>query len=317
MMTTLNASVQTQNGSSALSVTGSADATASSSAQGLYQQAVQSSQPEALIKKQFAQQTPAQRTRTANKFVKTAGREGINKLAQTPNGQQALAVVYEQTSGESRQFMEDVHQEQGATAVDYTRASDKNLSPRATQLFEAINGGVWGWGTDNPKLFQALRNLNPAEYKELQQVYQDHHPGRDLSADIKGDLSGNDLKRAECLMRGETLRADAIGLREAMRGAGTNESEIHAILAEQTLDPKQLKAAYQQEFHRDLEADLKSELSGSDLKQAEAALRGERSTPQHRAPNKPGRRRKTALRGDGWNRHQRSQDPPHPPGPLP
>jgi hypothetical protein len=185
-----------------------------------------------------------------------------------------LAVIYDQTSGESRQFMQNVHQEQGATAVDYTDSTFTNISPRATQLYEAINGGVFGLGTDTGKLFQALRNVTPAEYNELQRVYKDHY-NRDLTADIKGDLSGNDLKRAECLLRGETHKADAYGLREAMGGFGTDVDEVHSILSKQGEDSQLLKDTYKKEFNRDLETNLKTELSGRDLRQAKAFLRGE------------------------------------------
>jgi hypothetical protein len=128
MMTTLNASIQTQKSHPIPSAASSAGATPLSD-QALFQQVVQSPQPETVIKKQFAKQTPEQRNNSANNFVKAAGRDGINKLAETPNGQHALAMIYDQTSGESRQFMEDVHQEQGGTAVDYTHTNHEN-SPK-------------------------------------------------------------------------------------------------------------------------------------------------------------------------------------------
>jgi hypothetical protein len=88
--------------------------------QALYQQASSSHQPEVVVKRQFEQRNQDQKTKLANDFIGTAGREGINHLASTPDGQHALAVVYDHAGGEGRGLMREVHEEQGNTAVDYT-----------------------------------------------------------------------------------------------------------------------------------------------------------------------------------------------------
>ncbi|MES9834610.1 MAG: hypothetical protein ABW139_20450, partial [Candidatus Thiodiazotropha sp. DIVDIV] len=88
--------------------------------QALYQQASQSQYPYALIKKQFGQSTQSQKTKVADEFVSAAGQEGLNQLAATPDGQHALAVVYDHAGDDTRHFMQQVHEEQGNTAVDYT-----------------------------------------------------------------------------------------------------------------------------------------------------------------------------------------------------
>ncbi|MET0010025.1 MAG: hypothetical protein ABW124_19640 [Candidatus Thiodiazotropha sp. 6PLUC9] len=88
--------------------------------QALYQQASQSQYPYDLIKKQFGQSTQSQKTKVADEFVNAAGQEGLNQLAATPDGQHALAVVYDHAGDDTRHFMQQVHEEHGNTAVDYT-----------------------------------------------------------------------------------------------------------------------------------------------------------------------------------------------------
>jgi Flp pilus assembly pilin Flp len=123
VMRTLNRSFHAKTRQPSHSEAISADTAGPLSGKALFQKTVQSAQPEVQIKREFERQTPAQKLKSANQFIKAAGREGLNRLAQTPIGQHALAVIYDLASGESRQFMEDVHREQGATAVDYTHST--------------------------------------------------------------------------------------------------------------------------------------------------------------------------------------------------
>ncbi|XP_037609444.1 annexin A4 [Sebastes umbrosus] len=58
--------------------------------------------------------------------------------------------------------------------------------------------------------------------------------------------------------------ADAATLREAMKGAGTNEAVITEVLARRTIAQRQrIKEAYKQTVGKDLADDLSSELSGN------------------------------------------------------
>lgn len=86
----------------------------------LFQQASQSHQPEVLVKRQFEQCNQTQKSKLANEFIEAADREGISQLAATPDGQYALAVVYDHAGSDGRGTMHQVHEEQGNTAVDYT-----------------------------------------------------------------------------------------------------------------------------------------------------------------------------------------------------
>jgi hypothetical protein len=89
--------------------------------QALYQQVIQSHQRELLIQRRF-EQFSGRQTKLADEFVSAAGRDGINTLAETPDGQQALRSIYEYAGKDSREFMQNVHHEQGTTAIDYTHS---------------------------------------------------------------------------------------------------------------------------------------------------------------------------------------------------
>jgi hypothetical protein len=105
--------------------------------QALYQQASNSSQPDVVVKRQFEQQNQDQKTQLANEFIESAGREGIYHLASTPDGQHALAVVYNHAGSEGRGFMREAHEEQGHTAIDYTQ-KDSDGASIGTKMQEGI-----------------------------------------------------------------------------------------------------------------------------------------------------------------------------------
>jgi hypothetical protein len=80
--------------------------------QALYQQARSSHQPDVVVKRQFEQRNQDLQTQLANEFIESAGSEGITQLASTPDGQHALAVVYDHAGSEGRGLMREVHEEQ-------------------------------------------------------------------------------------------------------------------------------------------------------------------------------------------------------------
>lgn len=111
--------------------------------QALYQQASQSQQPDVLVTRQFEQNTQTQKTKLADEFVSAAGRDGVKQLAATPDGQHALAAVYNQAGGDARKLMQEVHKEQGNTAVDYTKAEGGD----GLEVESAVRYGIETFGT--------------------------------------------------------------------------------------------------------------------------------------------------------------------------
>ncbi len=115
-MTSANLLTTRATASSQTAVSANPDSAGQTAGQALYQQASQSPQPEAteaMVKRQFEQRNQDQQTQLANEFIESAGREGIYHLASTPEGQHALAVVYDHAGSEGRGFMREVHEEQG------------------------------------------------------------------------------------------------------------------------------------------------------------------------------------------------------------
>ena len=161
-----------------------------------------------------------------------------------------------------------------------TRATDgakpKKYDPTADaqKLYESMHGGL-GWGTDEAKLFKALEGKTPAEIKALEAEYADHY-GRNLRKDIKSELGGSDLKRAEAALAGDVAGAKADRLAQAMDGVGTNEKEIFETLeGTSAQERKAISDAYERRHNVKLDDRLKGELSGTDLDRAQALMRGD------------------------------------------
>jgi hypothetical protein len=135
--------------------------------QALYQQVSQSQHPDTLIKKQFDKNSQPQKTKLANEFVNAAGREGLNQLAATPDEQHALATVYNHAGGDARQFMLEVHKDQGNTAVDYTNKAGAEGKKEAAPSLTVAAIAAGGTGYKEPSFFDVLQD------KEFWGIYAD------------------------------------------------------------------------------------------------------------------------------------------------
>ena len=101
--------------------------------------------------------------------------------------------------------------------------------------------------------------------------------GKDLIDDLKSELSGNFEDAVVAIMRTPTAY-DAYLLRHAMKGAGTDESELIHVLANRTnAEIAEIKAVYEHDFKRDLEKDIISETSGTFKRLLVSLVQGNRS----------------------------------------
>lgn len=97
-------------------------------------------------------------------------------------------------------------------------------------------------------------------------------PKTDAKADPKAKLDPK-ANEQEKPVDPKAVRDSANQLFKAMDGWGTDEDAIHgALRGKSPAEIKAIKAAYQDHFGRSLDGDLKSELSGKDLDEAQAAL---------------------------------------------
>uniref|UniRef100_A0A8C1YJ25 Annexin n=1 Tax=Cyprinus carpio TaxID=7962 RepID=A0A8C1YJ25_CYPCA len=123
-------------------------------------------------------------------------------------------------------------------------------------------------------IVRILTNRSNAQRRSLAQVYKNFSQ-KELDASLKKVLSG-DLQSLILGLMMIPEQFEAHRLRKAMEGAGTDEETLLEILCTRT--PQQLsdiRAAYSQEYKRDLEKDLISETSGDFSKLIVALLKKE------------------------------------------
>jgi len=131
----------------------------------------------------------------------------------------------------------DIADEMSGAELDRAQAQlsgDQALADAAT-LREAMKGGLTGIGTDEQTIMQVLRGKTEEQRKAIIEAYKREY-GDDLSDDLADEMSGHDIDRADALMEGDTAKADAIAIDQAMHGGlfglGTEEKEIEAVYAQ-------------------------------------------------------------------------------------
>ncbi|KAM8967880.1 annexin A13 [Pelodytes ibericus] len=118
-----------------------------------------------------------------------------------------------------------------------------------------------GMGTDEKSIIEILANRTSEQRQQVKQKFKSMY-GKDLEKVLKSDLSGNFEKTALALLD-RPCEYDARELRNAMKGAGTNESLLIQILCTRANSQiRNIKESYKKLFDRNLEADVKSETSG-------------------------------------------------------
>jgi hypothetical protein len=156
--------------------------------------------------------------------------------------------------------------------------TDEMLRQIARQLREAMAG----LGTDEDAIFSAMAGRTQAQVNAIARVYTEMY-GRQLIADLKDELSESEMKHLAMFSptaapgAGKSPQEQAHGLSvmvsvrlyQAMRGAGTDEESLISALTGRTADErKAIKEEYKRYTGRELEADLRDELSGDDLTRA-------------------------------------------------
>jgi hypothetical protein len=145
---------------------------------------------------------------------------------------------------------------------------------------EALRKAMEGWGTDEATLIKVIANRTNSQRQAIKQQYKATY-GRDLIEDLKKETHGK-LEDAFVALFTEPIEYDADTLRDAMKGAGTNEDTLIEILASRSGQQiNAIKACYNKKYNRDLEADVKKETSGTLQKILITLLQGRRSHNTH------------------------------------
>ncbi|XP_071952090.1 annexin-B12-like [Antedon mediterranea] len=118
-----------------------------------------------------------------------------------------------------------------------------------------------GMGTDEKALIELISTRSNEQRQRVKLTFKTMY-GKDLIREIKSELSGN-LEEAMIGLFMPPAYYDAYNLRNAMKGAGTDESVLIEILCTRTNEQiRNIKQQYNEIYHRDLERDCVSETSG-------------------------------------------------------
>uniref|UniRef100_A0A8C2ZHJ0 Annexin n=1 Tax=Cyclopterus lumpus TaxID=8103 RepID=A0A8C2ZHJ0_CYCLU len=131
----------------------------------------------------------------------------------------------------------------------------------ATDDAEILYKAMKGIGTDEEAILQLLVARSNAQRQQIKVAFKTLF-GKDLVDRLKGELGGKFETLVVGLMT-PPLAYDVSLLRNAIKGAGTDEKVLVEILASRT--PEQVKdivAAYRKEYDNDLEEDVSGDTSG-------------------------------------------------------
>ncbi|XP_066506677.1 annexin A4 [Hoplias malabaricus] len=126
---------------------------------------------------------------------------------------------------------------------------------------EALRNAMKGAGTDEAAIISILPHRTIAQRQQIVEAYK-RAVGKNLSDDLISELTGNFEKVVIGLLMTAPVY-DAYELRNAIKGAGTDEACLIEILASRSnAEIKALSAAYSKEYERNLEDDVCGDTSG-------------------------------------------------------
>lgn len=140
---------------------------------------------------------------------------------------------------------------------------------------EALYNAMKGLGSDKESILDLITSRSNAQRQEIRDAYKSLY-GKDLIDDLKYELTGKFERLIIALMRPPAYH-DAKELKDAIKGAGTNEKCLIEILASRTNEQVHaMREAYQDAYGRDLEEDVIGDTSGHFKKMLVVLLQGTR-----------------------------------------
>ncbi|KAL4609275.1 annexin A4-like [Arapaima gigas] len=138
-----------------------------------------------------------------------------------------------------------------------TEAAVFNADNDAQRLREAMKGA----GTNEATIIEILAHRTIAQRQRIKEAFK-QSVGKDLADELRSELTGNFEKVVLGLLMTAPVY-DASELRNAIKGAGTDEACLIEVLASRSSDElRALKACYKQEYDQDLEEDICGDTSG-------------------------------------------------------
>ncbi|KAL1780762.1 annexin A11 [Sigmodon hispidus] len=126
---------------------------------------------------------------------------------------------------------------------------------------EVLRKAMKGFGTDEQAIIDCLGSRSNKQRQQILLSFKTAY-GKDLIKDLKSELSGNFEKTILALMKTPVL-FDVYEIKEAIKGAGTDEACLIEILASRSNEHiRELSRAYKTEFQKTLEEAIRSDTSG-------------------------------------------------------
>lgn len=153
--------------------------------------------------------------------------------------------------------------------------SRQNLPLDSLGEANRLHKAMKGLGTDEKTIIDVMAHRPSHQRADIAKAFKTAY-GKDLQDAFKSELSGNFYKtcRGLCYLLSEY---DAICLREAMEGAGTDEEVLIDILTTRSSNQiRSIKEAFDRLYRRNLETDVRSETSGNFRKVLVSMLTGGR-----------------------------------------
>lgn len=210
--------------------------------------------------------------------------QAAEPVGDAPSGPVGLALSIQRTAGNAA--LGRWLAQRPATAVGASARIQRAPALTAgdySALVEQLHSAMAGWGTDEEAIFVSLQKLgkDATAIAGLKKAYKDKYSD-DLEAELRSEMSGSELDLALELLgiAGKTpmvggapgspadIKAAAQRLHGAMAGWGTDEEAIYATLLPFNRDAATLatlKTTYKTEYTSELDADLRDEMSSSEL----------------------------------------------------
>ncbi|CAB1414891.1 unnamed protein product [Pleuronectes platessa] len=126
---------------------------------------------------------------------------------------------------------------------------------------EVLRKAMKGFGTDENAILELLGSRTSKQRVPMVAAYKTTY-GKDLIHDLKSELTGNFEKLVVAMMMSPS-HFDAYELREAIKGAGTDEACLIEILSSRSnAEIRQITTIYKSEFGKTLEDAISSDTSG-------------------------------------------------------
>ncbi|XP_064200501.1 annexin A5a isoform X1 [Anguilla rostrata] len=131
----------------------------------------------------------------------------------------------------------------------------------AKQDAEFLHKAMKGIGTDEEAILRLLVSRCNSQRQEIKAAYKTRY-GKDLVSELQSELGGKFEMLVVALMTPRILY-DVTELKNAIKGAGTEEAVLVEILASRT--PEQIKEivkAYKKQYRKSLESDISGDTAG-------------------------------------------------------